>query len=64
MVQNAEELKRIQAKLAHHIFKIEAENKKLKECVEFYADLNDEVSMYDSRGVTEARQVLKELEDK
>ena len=61
MVQNSEKLERMQAELAHHIFKIEAENAKLRECVEFYADLDEEAIGYDIRGVTYARQVLKEL---
>lgn len=42
--------------------KLTIENAKLKECVEFYADLNDEVNMYDSRGVSTARQCLKDLD--
>lgn len=40
----------------------QAENAKLRECVEFYADLDNEVDFYDSRGMSYARQVLKELE--
>lgn len=44
--------------------KLQAENAKLRECVEFYADLDEEAIGYDIRGVTYARQVLKELEDK
>jgi hypothetical protein len=42
--------------------KLQAENAKLRKCVEFYADLDDEAIWYDIRGVTYARQVLKELE--
>lgn len=43
--------------------KLEAENAKLRDCVEFYADLDDEAVGYDIRGVSYARQVFKELED-
>jgi len=42
--------------------KLSAENAKLRECVEFYADLDEEAIGYDIRGVTYARQVLKELD--
>lgn len=44
------------------IKELQAENAKLRECVEFYADLNDEVYMYDSRGISTARQCLKDLD--
>lgn len=44
--------------------KLQAENAKLRECVEFYADLDEEAIGYDIRGVTYARQVLKELDEK
>jgi len=40
--------------------KLEEENKKLRECVEYYADLDDECIGYDIRGVTIAREALKE----
>ena len=43
------------------IQKLEEKNEKLVEALKFYADLNDEVVMYDSMGVTEARQVLEEI---
>ena len=45
------------------IQKLQAENAKLRECVEFYADLDEEAIGYDIRGVTYARQVLKELDN-
>lgn len=67
----------MQAKLAHHIFKIEAENAKLRECVEFYAEpwergeldgelLVRKLESYDSFVEVhyKARQVLKELDEK
>ena len=41
--------------------KLKIDNEKLQGALEFYADLNDEVTMYDSRGVSLARQVLGEL---
>ena len=41
---------------------LEAENKKLRECVEYYADLDDECIGYDIRGVTTAREALKDDE--
>lgn len=60
-----------QAELAHHIFKIEAENAKLRECVESfvdkYFDLPLEYRM--QKGLKEckeslyARQALKELDN-
>lgn len=44
------------------IKKLQVENEKLKECVEFYADINDEMEMmYDIRGISKARECLKEI---
>ena len=40
---------------------LEKEKKLLLDCVKHYADLNDEVSMYDSRGVSTARATLIQL---
>jgi regulator of replication initiation timing len=47
---------------AEEVNRLQAENKKLRECVEYYADLDDECIGYDIRGVTTAREVLKEVE--
>lgn len=38
-----------------------SENKKLRDCVEYYADLGDECIGYDVRGVATARKALKEI---
>lgn len=43
------------------IARLNQENEKLKEALRHYADFNDEVSMYDSRGVSIARNTLREV---
>ena len=64
----------MQAEIAHHIFKIEAENARLIECVEFYASTgaqNDDHDFFILKDykfsiptTRRARQVLKELDEK
>jgi chromosome segregation ATPase len=54
----------ITSKINERIDYLQAENKKLRECVEYYADLDDECVGYDIRGVTTAREALKEVEEK
>lgn len=61
MESRVEALIQVNDGLHSAISKLKEENKKLVEALKFYADLNDEVVMYDSRGVAEARQVLKEI---
>lgn len=51
------EFERLEASIKN----LQTENAKLRECIEFYADLDNEVDFYDSRGMSYARQVLKEL---
>lgn len=43
------------------IARLNQENEKLKEALRHYADFNDEVSMYDFRGVSIARNTLREV---
>ena len=49
--------------LKEKVKKLQLENKKLRECITHYADLDDESIGYDI-GVGYARHVLKELEKK